>query len=104
MTVENNPTGSDPGAPPAPEPRGSKAITCEACESVLHASGDVKRKSESLKALEKIAENRDSWKLRAEEAERKLTELQTNPPAPVVDPSPAPEPEPRRKHLHLSVD
>lgn len=81
-----SPTGSDPGnAAETPSRRGN--ITCDACESILHSSGDVKKKSDYLKTLEKledantvlVADNK-SLKDRVAELEAQLA-AEKNPPA-----------------------
>jgi hypothetical protein len=96
MVPDPSPTGGDPISP-QPEPsRGAKTITCEACESVLHGSGDVKKKSDYLKKLEKSDERCIALQEKIDTLERKITELQTNPPAPIGDDTP-PEPTPTPK-------
>lgn len=90
---EPSPTGNEPIAEPA-RPR---TIKCEACESILHPSGDVKKKSDALKELERARDEAASWKSKYETAQAKLDELLTQP---HPEPEPGPQPEPKRKR-HL---
>lgn len=82
----NDPTGNDPM--PEPSPRGGRTIKCEACESILHPSGDVKKKSDSLKALEKLESENESLRVKLTAAEAKIAEsiAPDDPPAPEAPP------------------
>jgi seryl-tRNA synthetase len=94
--AEENPTGSDPGA--RQEPTARRYLTCEGCESTLHANGEMKKKSDLLKEYEKSADIIASLRNRISELEGQLTELRTQP-----NPMPAPSVETaKKKHLNLS--
>lgn len=91
--ADDSPTGGAPTNAPAPrpeprsepEPSERGTITCQACESVLHRSGDVKRKSESLKKLEKAMDSADDWKSKYEHVKAELDRLQAPAPAPAEE-------------------
>jgi hypothetical protein len=100
----DSPTGNDPV--PSPEPaRGSKLITCEACESTLHSSGDVKKKSDWLKKLEKNEDGNEAFQKRIDDLEAANKELReqlakkNDPPTPVDAPPSNDPPRKTRKGL-----
>ena len=87
--MPNDPVGDPPVTIDPPEPTRPKLITCGACDSLLHGSGDVKKKSDALKVLELAAAEANTWKIKFEAAQASLDELRTQP-------EPAPEPARRR--------
>lgn len=99
-----SPTAGAPRSEPASD--GERTITCEACESKLHKSGDVKKKSERLRSLESLEDVNAGLKaentrlvVENEELKTKIAGLEAEP-APTLAPTSEPG---ARKHLHLGI-
>lgn len=93
-----------PPTPPAPAPRNEpepdvrpgRFITCQVCESQLHANGDSKKKSQLFKDLEKAGEQLAEQKVKYDQLKAEYDALK-NPPSTADPPSRA------KKHLHLAA-